>query len=522
MRRTWRSAIRTSSFLRKELVETLRQPRLVATLVLAPFVILLLFGAGLKDRDPQVATVFVVPENDILTAELERFATEPAWRLRVQAITSDQQEALARLERDEIDLVVVFPEDAAETVRNNERATVILYHNLVDPIESRALGLATRAAVDRLNQHITRSFVAEGQVRAGEADERLAQAREHLGLLRLAVDAGDEAAAQAQLALLQADVVALSLLLPAAGVLDVPELAGDSDDGEQPFDETLAELALGLDELSRQTQAGRDEIDEFAQDLQRLDRALAQFQSLSPETVVSPFEGRLRRLAPARVGLTDFFAPGVVVLLLQHMLVTLVGLSVVRDEQLGTMELIRVSPLTSAELLVGKYLAYLLLGAVVSTLLVALLVVGLGVPLVGSLPALVATLAAVLFTAVGIGFVVALLARTDSQAVQYAMLVLLASIFLTGFLISLERIVPALRVVAWLLPPTYGITLLRDVMLRGTALPPLLLLGLVGIGAAFLAVSWLLLRRRLEPVRGRRRARRTAQQEGWTSDALVE
>jgi len=503
VRRAWRSAVRTSSFLRKELVETLRQPRLIATLVLAPFLILLLFGTGLKDRDPTVATVFVVPEDDALAAEVERFATEPSWRLQVRAITRDRDEALRRLQEGEVDLVVVFPEDALETVRENRRANLVLYHTLVDPIEARALGLATRAAVDRLNQQILHSLVAEGQSRAGAADDRLARARERVALLRRAVRAGDDAAAQAQLALLQADIVTLSLQLPAAGVLDPTDLTQDDVGGEEPLGEALAALAETLDEVSGETEAGREEVDQLARDLDRLDRALTEFQTLSPETIVSPFAGSLRRLATVPVGLTDFFAPGLVVLLVQHMLVTLVGLSVVRDEQLGTTELFRVSPLTTGEVLAGKYLSYLLLGAGVSVLLMVLLLVGLAVPLVGPPPVLVAYVAAVMFTAIGMGFIVALLAQNDSQAVQYAMMVLLASIFLTGFLISLERVVPALRGLAWLLPPTYGIALLRDVMLRGTDLQPLLLLRLVAIGAVLMAVSWVLLRRRLEPAGAR-------------------
>lgn len=503
MRRAWRSGVRTSAFLRKELVETLRQPRLVVAVVLGPFLILLVFGTGLKDRDPIVATVFVVPEDDPLAEEVERFATEPSWRLQVVAITRDRTDALGQLEAGDVDLVVIFPDDVAETVRDNRRATVTIVHNLVDPIEARALGLATRAAVDRLNRQVLRSVVAEGQVRADDADERVAQARDRVAVLRRAVDAGDEETAQEHLALLQADVVALSAQLPFTGVLDPLELTGEEVAEEAPVGKLLGELARGLDEVSGQTQASREEIDEIARDLDGLDRALTEFRALSPETIVNPFQSSLRRLSTVRVGLKDFFAPGVVVLLLQHLLVTLVGLSVVRDEQLGATELFRVSPLTTGEVLLGKYLSYLLLSAAVSALLVALLVMGLGVPLAGSVWVLAASIAAVLFTSVGMGFLVALLARSDSQAVQYAMMVLLASIFLTGFLVGLERVVPAVQTVAWLLPPTYGIALLRNIMLRGSAVQPLLFVGLVGVGAALFVISWVLLRRRLEPAGGR-------------------
>ncbi|MEX0659477.1 MAG: ABC transporter permease [Egibacteraceae bacterium] len=503
MRRAMRSVVRMSAFLRKELVETLRQPRLVAALVLAPFLILLVFGAGLKDHDPAVATVFVVPEGDALADQIERFATEPSWRLDVEAVTPDRAQALARLQRGDLDVVIEFPADAEETVREDRQATVTIYHNVLDPIESRALGLATRAAVDRLNRLVLRSWVAEGQERAGDMDARLAVARDRVDAIERAIGLDEEADAAEQLALLQGDVAALSLGLALLGQAGPAELVGESPLDEQSVGRVLADLEEALDEVDAATAAESGEFVDIAQDLLRLDRALAEFQTLSPETIVDPFRGSLRRVATVPVGLADFFAPGVLVLLLQHMLVTLVGLSVVRDEQLGTTELFRVSPLSAGEVLIGKYLAYLLLSGTVAALLILLMVNVLGVPLAGSVALLVASLAAVMFTSIGMGFLVALLSRTDSQAVQYAMLLLLASIFLTGFLVSLERVVPAVQAAAWALPPTYGIALLRDVMLGGTPLQPRVFLGLVGIGAGLLAIGWWLLRRRLAPAGGR-------------------
>lgn len=508
MSRAWRSTIRTSAFLRKELVEILRQPRLVIALVLAPFLILLLFGAGLKDSDPLVNTIFVVPPDDTLAEEVERFATEPSWRLRVESITSDEDEALARLEREETDLVVVFPSDAVETVRSNRRAKVVIYHNLVDPIESRALGLATRAAVDRLNQQVLRSVVAEGQTRVEDAHERLERAQDRVTALQRALDEEDETAARLQLALLESDVGAVSQRLPNETVLQ--NLAPDAEIPFPSVDEIGAELVDHLDELSAAEDVSdidEDDLDEVARRLDRMNRLLDEFQGLSPEVVVNPFIGQMRRLADTDVQLTDFFAPGVVVLLVQHLLVTLVALSVVRDEELGTTELFRVAPLTTREFLLGKYLSFLVLSAAVTAVLMALLFFGLGVPLAGSWVVLVGSLAALLFTSIGLGFVIALFARNDSQAVQYAMMVLLASIFLTGFLITLDRVIPLLETVAWLLPATYGIELLRGVMLRGIGPQPTVLLGLVGIGVLLLAVSWFLLRRRLEPAGARHRAR---------------
>jgi len=91
-----------------------------------------------------------------------------------------------------------------------------------------------------------------------------------------------------------------------------------------------------------------------------------------------------------------------------------------------------------------------------------------------------------------------LISQTDTQAVQYSMLFLLASIFFSGFLLDLRLMWQPMKVLAWSLPATYGIQMLQDIMLRGTSAPPILLGGLILIGTGLFIITWLLLRRRME------------------------
>ena len=85
------------------------------------------------------------------------------------------------------------------------------------------------------------------------------------------------------------------------------------------------------------------------------------------------------------------------------------------------------------------------------------------------------------------------------QATQLSMLVLLASIFFSGFAFSLEQLVWPARGLAYLFPATYGIQLLQDEMLRGVTRTPeaLVILGAGALGAGVLA--WWLMRRELRP-----------------------
>ncbi|MEO5888069.1 MAG: ABC transporter permease, partial [Anaerolineales bacterium] len=103
-----------------------------------------------------------------------------------------------------------------------------------------------------------------------------------------------------------------------------------------------------------------------------------------------------------------------------------------------------------------------------------------------------------LFTSLGVGFFISLISETDTQAVQYSMLLLLASIFFSGFFLDLRLMREPVTVLAWSLPATYGIRMLQDVMLRGAAIAPILFRGIALIGLGFFVVDWLLLRRKME------------------------
>jgi ABC-2 type transport system permease protein len=137
----------------------------------------------------------------------------------------------------------------------------------------------------------------------------------------------------------------------------------------------------------------------------------------------------------------------------------------------------------------------MLFGVVITAILSALLVFVMHVPMLGSWAYFILVIVALLFTSMGIGFTISILSQTDSQAVQFSMIILLASVFFSGFFIGLEYLSYPVKAISWLLPTTYGAILLRDITLHGDAPNWLLMGGLVGIGFAFMIISWLLMRR---------------------------
>ena len=98
-------------------------------------------------------------------------------------------------------------------------------------------------------------------------------------------------------------------------------------------------------------------------------------------------------VAPSNPGVAASFAPAVLALILQHLAVTLVALSLVRERLSGVMELFRIAPVSALEILVGKILAFGILGSGIAAISVALLVVGFGVPQLADPLALAGTIA---------------------------------------------------------------------------------------------------------------------------------
>ena len=217
-----------------------------------------------------------------------------------------------------------------------------------------------------------------------------------------------------------------------------------------------------------------------------------------PATVIAaPTRAQADNIAPNPPSLTSFFGPAVLALIIQHLAVTLTALSLIRERRTGVFDILRVSPVSALEVVVGKALAFALLGALMSFVLVGVLVEVLRVPFLGD-PALVAlAIGLLLLASLGVGLLISVVSDSDRQAVQLALLMLLASVFFSGFLLDIQEFVPAVQGLGYLLPVTHGIRLFQDLMLRGSTTEPWHFAALAGLAAITLTASWLLLRRAL-------------------------
>lgn len=497
----FRGIIRASSFFRKEIFEILRQPRLVVTLVLGPFLILFIFGIGYQDQPRSLRTLFVVqPNSAISSQDIQQYGKSVDLLIIYAGVTDNQNEALDRLHRGEVDLVIVVPGDAMSTIKNNQQAVFTVYHQQIDPAQVTYVKYLGWLYVGAVNRQVLGSFALQGQKDAINWHTSLQEAHQNASAMRQAMQSGDEALTQQKQQELAGNVDAVSLAVGTSlGLLDsLEQTKGTNGGNTDSVQSTLTDLRQHTNQLGNSTD-NKDErltrLDKIDKDITDLDSQLAEFQSIDPSIMVSPFRNEIKNVATVQPSISDFFAPAVLALLLQHLAVTFAALSIVRERNVGTMELFRVSPLSAAEALFGKYISYLLFGGVIAAILSALLVFGMHVPMLGNWWYFALVIAAVLFTSLGIGFAISIVSQTDSQAVQYSMIVLLASVFFSGFIMSLDMLLPSVRIISWLLPTTYGTLLLRDIALRGVDPNWMLLGGLIAIGLVLMFISWRLMRR---------------------------
>jgi ABC-2 type transport system permease protein len=216
---------------------------------------------------------------------------------------------------------------------------------------------------------------------------------------------------------------------------------------------------------------------------------------IPPDVVAAPTQASLTNVAQSQPTVVQYFAPAVLALILQHLAVTLIALSVVRERTTGLFELFRISPITTAELVTGKLVAYGLFAGAVAMATIALLVVGFHVPILAQ-PGWIALIAGLLIaSSLGLGLLIAAVSDSEPQTVQLSLLVLLASVFFSGFVLAISEFSEPIRSLIYILPVANAIGLFGDFMFRGGTVAVWQIWLLVGLSVAYIGGAWLLLRR---------------------------
>jgi len=388
--------VRVLAVVGKEITEVFRRPGAVLSLILGPFLILAIFGAGYQGEKKDLRTIIVVDPASSLPKDAATYQDLGLRGMQILDVVTDRAAAELRLRAGEADVVVVPPADPIGAIESGLQAPLEVLINLADPVQAAYATFLSDTLASAINREI----------------------------YRVAAEAGKAYA-----------------------------------------------ITIGGKDLSK----------------------------VPPEVIAAPTRAEVINLTPTVPTIVGYFGPAALALVLQHLAVTLIALSIVRERASGGLDRFRSSPMRATEVVAGKVIAFGLLGSLIAGISVWLLVSFLGVPLLGSVGAVALVIGLLLVASLGLGLLISVVSDSERQAVQLSLLLLLASMFFSGFVLRIEEFQPAVQALAYALPVTHGIALLQDLMVTGSISHPWQLGALAGIGAFVLALSWLRLRRELRP-----------------------
>ena len=212
-----------------------------------------------------------------------------------------------------------------------------------------------------------------------------------------------------------------------------------------------------------------------------------------------PIEVEARMLYNPDLESAHFFVPGLVGIILQVVLMFLTSFAIVRERERGTLEQLYATPVGPGGLLFGKLLPYFGLGAAETLVILSVMVFLFQVPIAGSVGLLLALSLLFILTSLALGLLISTVARTQLEAFQFAFLIMLPSVLLSGFMFPRSEMPEVIRVLTYAIPVTYYIEILRGVVLRAAELPDLVphVQGLVICTALLLGLSLLRFRKQL-------------------------
>ena len=193
----------------------------------------------------------------------------------------------------------------------------------------------------------------------------------------------------------------------------------------------------------------------------------------------------------------DRIAPALLAVFVLFFVFVLTGVSFLRERAQGTLERLLATPVRRADILVGYMLGFLIFATLQSVVILLFTILVLRIDYQGGIWQVVAVLMLLIVVAVSMGIFISTFARNEFQVVQFIPVVLAPQIFLSGVIIPVDQMPWVLQRISQVLPLTYAVEGLTEIMLKGKGLGDVIvdLAVLAAFGVALLAAAAATLRR---------------------------
>jgi ABC-2 type transport system permease protein len=214
----------------------------------------------------------------------------------------------------------------------------------------------------------------------------------------------------------------------------------------------------------------------------------------------SPLTIRQKILFNPEAESVNYMVPGIVAVLLTMVTVMLTSMAIVREREVGTLEQLMVTPISTPAFILGKTIPFALLGYIEMSVALAFGILWFGIPFAGSWPLLYGLAFIFLFTTLGVGMFISTISSTQQQAMFFAWFFTIFAILTSGFFSPIDNMPDAIRKLTYLNPLRYFTTIVRGIMMKGSGVDALYreIIAMVVFSSVVFTSAWLRFSKRVK------------------------
>ena len=193
------------------------------------------------------------------------------------------------------------------------------------------------------------------------------------------------------------------------------------------------------------------------------------------------------------------FVPGVVGMVMLLICCMMTSIAIVREREMGTMEILLASPLPSLDIVLAKLVPYMIISLIDMATILSIAYFLMHVPMAGSLVVYVLTTTIYIFTALMLGLLISTLVNTQLAAMLISLLLIVPTIYLSGMVFAIESMPVPAQVISNIVPTKWFISASRKIMVEGVSIQYVAteIRALVIEGLIFMLLAWRFFKTRL-------------------------